>query len=205
MLSPTLRWPTAGHRSFSAFTRLDSAPPCWLHGIAALLSPAFARLLDLPKCSHNTRAKAGRDQHEKKGLVRKRAHKCWNAVTVSVSVGNSCLHPSSEANSTSRQNRKHNDDNGDWLTGFKRANADFCQGVRHGKAPPRERRMREADVGSQCVDAIKLNFTKRSRPGSPAATTIASWPQSRASEPSAPPKCGRAVVPGPTIPADMST
>jgi hypothetical protein len=65
MLSPTLRRPTAGHRSFSAFT---------LHGIAALLSPALARLLDLPKCSHNTRAKAGRDQHEKKGLVRKRAH-----------------------------------------------------------------------------------------------------------------------------------
>ena len=131
MLSPTLRWPTAGHRSFSAFTRLDSAPPCWLHGIAALLSPAFARLLDLPKCSHNTRAKAGRDQHEKKGLVRKRAHKCWNAVTVSVSVGNSCLHPSSEANSTSRQNRKHNDDNGD--SGSSARTPTFARGFDMGK------------------------------------------------------------------------
>jgi hypothetical protein len=108
MLSRTLRWLTAERRSFSAFTRLDSAPPCWLHDIAALLSAAFARLLELPKCSHNTRAKAGRDQHEKKGLVRKRAHKCWNAVTV-------CLLP-----------RCH--------------------------------------VGSQCVDATKLKFKKRSRP-----------------------------------------
>jgi hypothetical protein len=54
---------------------LDSAPPYWPHGIAALLSPAFAKLLDLPKCYHNTRAKAGRDQHEKKVQIGKRAHK----------------------------------------------------------------------------------------------------------------------------------
>jgi hypothetical protein len=53
---------------------LDSAPVCWLLGIAALLSPALARLLDLPKCNHNTRAKAGRDQHEKKVQIGKGAH-----------------------------------------------------------------------------------------------------------------------------------
>ena len=43
--------------------------------MAALLSPAFAKLLDLPKCYHQTCAKAGRDQHEKKVQIGKRAHK----------------------------------------------------------------------------------------------------------------------------------
>jgi hypothetical protein len=54
---------------------LDSALPYWSRGIAALLSPARAELLDLPKCYHNTCAKAGRDQHEKKVQIDKRAHK----------------------------------------------------------------------------------------------------------------------------------
>jgi hypothetical protein len=67
--------PVASASGRGEWDSLGSAPPYWPHGIAALLSPAFAKLLDLPKCHHNTCAKAGRDQHEKKVHIGKRAHK----------------------------------------------------------------------------------------------------------------------------------
>jgi hypothetical protein len=68
--------------SFILLSALNAALPRWLHGIAALLLSTVARLLDLPQCPHNTGAKAGRDQHEKKGLARECVHKCRIAVAV---------------------------------------------------------------------------------------------------------------------------